>query len=438
MLRLQNFQGKRICVAVSGGADSVALLHYLKAESEKSGYALIAVHCEHGIRGEESLRDMRFVQSLCREWEIPLELFTSDCVARAKNEKLSLETAARKFRYESFSALLREGKADYIATAHHLNDEAETVLFRLARGTALGGAAAMQPQTGKYLRPFLDSSKEEILEYVRKNGLSFVEDSTNLQTDATRNKIRLEILPKLEESVEGAARNIARFATLAKEDDELLYELSAPLLQEESEGITILFCDKKPLFTRACLTAMKKMGVEKDYASSHLQALFALQDSERGARLDLPKLRAEKREKGVTLFFPEEEFFSPRTEEKKFDLNGFDGGRYEVNVFLSPPESEEALRFDLDKLPSDATFRFRREGDVLRKFGGLSKSLKKLFNEKKIPPKEREYLPLIASKESGRVYAVCGVEIAEEIKVDESTRQIVYISTRKKENGNAP
>ncbi len=435
MLRLQNFQGKKICVAVSGGADSVALLHYLKAEKAKGGYALLAVHCEHGIRGEESLRDMRFVQSLCEEWEIPLEIFTADCVARAKTEKSSLETAARGFRYESFATLLREGKADYIATAHHLNDEAETVLFRLARGTALGGASAMQPQRDSYLRPFLDCSKAEILEYVRKNGLSFVEDGTNLQTDATRNKIRLEVLPKLEQSVKGATRNIARFAALAKEDDELLYELSTPLLQERGEKILLLFCDKKPLFTRACLTAMKRLGVERDYTSAHLQALFALQASERGASLDLPKLRAEKRTEGIVLFLPKEEYFPPRAEEKRFDLNGFDGGRYEVNVFLTPPKGEEALRFDLDKLPSDATFRFRKEGDVFRKFGGNGKSLRKFFNEKKIPPKEREYLPLIASKTSGRVYVVCGVEIAEEIKVDEGTRRIVYISTQKKENG---
>ena len=233
---LAKYQGKRICVAVSGGEDSVALLYYLNACKAKCGYDLCAVHCEHGIRGEESLGDMRFVQELCKACGIELYLFQEDCPARAKTRKESLETAARNFRYESFWTVIREGKADFIATAHHKNDEAETTLFRLARGTSLGGMSAMKEENGYLLRPFLKWGKRDITAYIQENGLSYRLDKTNLEMDATRNKIRLEVLPKLEEAVPGATENIARFACLAFEDDALLYELANDLLQRDDDG----------------------------------------------------------------------------------------------------------------------------------------------------------------------------------------------------------
>ncbi len=429
----EKLQNRSVCVALSGGADSVALLHFLKSQKEQYGYSLSAAHCEHGIRGEESLDDMRFAQALCKAWDIPLTLFQTDCVQRAKAQKESLETAARNFRYECFFALLEGGSADFIATAHHLGDEAETVLFRLARGSALSGLTAMQKSDERFLRPLLGWSKGQILEYIEKNGLSYRTDSTNLQADATRNKLRLEILPALERAIPGASENIARFAILAKEDDDFLYALSNDLV----EGNLVKFSDKKPLFTRACLTVMKKFGVQKDYTSTHLNALFDLQGLERGAYLCLPKdIRAEKTEKGIAFYRFEEETPFPKSEEQPFALTGFDGGRYEVKIDrvpISEGNGWRILRLDLDKIPPSARFRFRQEGDKIERFGGGKKSLKKFFNEEKIPPKEREYLPLIAEREK-KVYAVCGVEIAESVKVDENTKNCIYIAIRKKES----
>ena len=133
MMNLSVLSNKKLCVAVSGGVDSVSLLHYLKAQEKNFGYILSAVHCEHGIRGEESLADAEFTKQLCQEWDVPLFMYREDCPARAKRDKESLETAARNFRLEVFSSILNAGKADFIATAHHKNDDAETVLFRLVR-----------------------------------------------------------------------------------------------------------------------------------------------------------------------------------------------------------------------------------------------------------------------------------------------------------------
>lgn len=430
MERLSAYANKRVCVAFSGGADSTALLHYLKTHRAEYGYTLLAVHCEHGIRGEESLQDKAFAQRICAEWDIPLFLFAEDCPARSKREKMSLETVARAFRYESFASLVAEGKTDYIATAHHQDDEAETVLFRLARGTALAGASGIRERNGWLIRPFLAWSKEDILRYVKENRLAFCEDSTNAETDATRNKLRLQVLPLLEEAVAGASKNLARFASLAMEDDALLYELSASLLQKTDEGYSVAFDRRKPLFTRACLTAIKGLGVSRDYTALHLANAYALQDKERGARLDLPcGIVAEKRENGVAFYLAKDEKIVAIGAGTLFGLGRFDGGRYEVIVSETPIEADGAwnvLRVDADTIAKNAVFRFRQDGDKMQAFGGAGKTLKKLFNERKTPVQERAVLPIIA--DGDKVLAVCGVEIADDIKVTETTRRVLYIS----------
>lgn len=431
---LIKYKGKRICVAVSGGIDSVSLLHYMQKHQKEFGYILSAVHCEHGIRGEESVEDMRFVQALCREQSIPLTVFKEDCITRAKQEKCSLETVARTFRYESFSMLVSENKTDYVATAHHKNDEAETVLFRLARGTSLTGARGMLEENAYVLRPFLSWSKADIIAYAQENGLEYREDYTNNETDATRNKLRLQILPALEEAVPGAVDNLARFAEIASEDDEYLYRQSQTLIQAQNEGYLLAFSEEKPLFFRACLTVLKTLGVGKDYTRLHLQLLFGLQEKERGATLDMPKnVQAQKTVDGIHIY-KKEELPVLVTAPKYYSEQGFDGGRYEVRIVFKqedvPDTRLPVLRIDADKIPKNAGFRFREDGDEMRVFGGKSKSLKKLFNERKIDVKERAYLPLIADKTD--IYAVCGVEISDIVRVTEKTKRTAYIVTLKK------
>lgn len=434
---LERLYGKRICVAVSGGGDSVALLHYLKAQSSHYGFSLSAVHCQHGIRGQASLDDKAFVVKLCSEWNIPLFLFDEDCLLRAKDKKESLETTARNFRRESFVSLIQEKKADYIATAHHLGDEAETILLHLARGAGLSGARGIQPQSEFYIRPFLAWSKEQILAYIGEHGLSYCTDESNFCLDATRNKIRLQVLPLLEEIIPSATENIAKFSQKALEDDTFLYTLSDKLITRQGDAYLLSFHDEKPLFYRATLTILKSLGLTQDYTTKHLESAYALQYLERGAKAHLPKnIRLEKMEKGILFTIQTEELtVTPNLAEKPFTLDGFDGGRYAVKIETFA-EKETAngwrvLRFDKDKLPKDAVFRFRKDGDEIEKFGGGTKSLKKFFNERKIPVKERSYLPLIASSETGEVYAVCGVEIADKIKTTEDTKSVLYIVLQK-------
>ena len=259
MWSLENLQGKRICVAYSGGVDSTVLLHYLLSKREQLHFTLSAVHCEHGLRGEDSEADMRFVQEQCRAWNVPLMVYREDCKARAKKEKCSEETAGRNFRRAVFAEIIQTNVADCVATAHHENDEAETVLFRLARGSALGGASGMRQQDGWLIRPLLHWSREEIERYAKQNQLAFCVDETNFENRYTRNQIRQTILPKLEEAVPGAVGNLSRFAHLAKEDDDFLQQQSEKLILDDAEGLCVAFCEDAPLFRRACLKALKTL-----------------------------------------------------------------------------------------------------------------------------------------------------------------------------------
>ena len=436
------YKEKRICVAVSGGVDSVVLLHKLKALSDDCLFSLCAVHCEHGIRGKESVEDMQFVQALCEGLNIPLFVFRADCPVLAKELGESLETAARRFRYEAFESLLNEGKADYIALAHHSGDEAETVLFRLARGTALAGVSAMREENGRYLRPLLSMTKEEILAYAKERGLSWREDKTNALEVATRNKLRLTVLPALEEAVQGAKKNLANFAAIAREDDECLYELAKPLIIKKApafvgdSGYRVTACEKKPLFTRACLIVLKELGVERDYTREQLDALYRLQGLQTGAKATVLGGVCAVKRYGEIAFFKEVE--AAETPIIPFGFGVFRLGRYEVTVSSVPTGVEKELVVDAGRIPSDAVFRVKRQGDSFEKFGGGRKSVKRYLVDKKIPSEERAELAMLAVE--NEVLAIVGVELSEKVKVTNETKEWAYLSARRvteDENGNA-
>jgi tRNA(Ile)-lysidine synthase len=424
----KTLEGKRVCVALSGGADSVALLHFLRARATVVGFALSAVNCEHGLRGEASLADTAFCQELCKRWEIPIFTFLEDCLERARREKCSVETAALNFRYESFEKIL-ESEADYIALGHHADDEAETVLFRLCRGSSLTGAKGMTEVSGRYLRPFLTKTKEEILRYCDENGLAFCTDESNFQTDATRNRLRLLVLPELENAIHGAKENLCRFARSAEEDDQYLYSLAEPLLKKRANGEYALQMDcPKPLFYHACLLAMKRLGVMKDYTRKNLESAYALVGLQTGATADLKDGVKAKREYGEIVFFREIERL-PFCE--NFRTGDFDGGRVAFNVANVPVcGAKKALAFDGDKV-GEAVFRYPEEGDTFQKFGGGTKSLKKYLVDKKIPSRERATLPVLAR---GReILLIVGVEIAESVKITENTTNKLYINIKETE-----
>lgn len=413
-LDLAAYRDKRICVALSGGGDSVALLHYLRANGGAFGISLCAAHCEHGIRGEPSLRDAGFCARLCEGWGIPLFSFSADCPRLAQEQRKSLETAARDFRYACFDGILREGKADCVATAHHGGDNAETVLFRLCRGTSLTGMGGIAEREG-YIRPLLGVSKAEIEGYLSENGLEYCTDETNGDGDITRNAIRLRVLPVLKEAVPGAAESINRFSALCREDDALLYRLSEGYAEELRDGtFAVSLGAEPPLFRRACLSVLRKMGVEKDYTARHLEALAALKDAKNGDRLSMPRGITAIREYGKVVFYRERGV--EEAGEIPFALGEFSLGGIRFSVGTEGAgERPGCLRAAREKISGDAVFRRRRPGDVITPFGGGTKKLKDFLIARKVPQRLRGELVLLASGKD--VLAVLGVEISEKVRI---------------------
>jgi len=224
--------GDRICIAISGGADSVALLLTLHAANstprESLGVGLTAVHINHHLRGEESNADQQFVEDLCISLDIPLHLHHADiptriAQTRADGNPETIEEAARNARYEFFTTLLASGHADSILTAHTLDDQAETVLMKLLRGAWTEGLSAIHPVVtlpkGKILRPFLHTRRADIEAFLKAANQPWREDSTNTDTTFTRNKIRHELLPQLRAYNPNLDQTLANLAELAREEE---------------------------------------------------------------------------------------------------------------------------------------------------------------------------------------------------------------------------
>jgi len=430
-IELEKYAGKRICVAVSGGKDSMALLHYLSVNGKEYGIMVSALNCDHGIRGEESARDSAFVKAYCEGNNIPVYTFV------AEKGVFKDENSARVWRLGCYLKTIGEGKADCVATAHHKSDVAETVLFNLARGTALSGMTGIcdVPVLG-LIRPLIACSREDIDEYIEQNGVPFVTDESNLSDDYTRNKIRHNVLPALEQAVPNAAENIFRFSRLAAEDEEYFDRLvEQNTVRRESYGYLIKRCEERVVFRRAAHKVVAEGYRKKDYTSAQLNKLFELQSAENGKKFEFLGLVAIKEEGGVAI--AEKEEFSFESEGMPFSENlrcdqiqkycgvlacaEYAENAEETIEYIKESQKEELkiLRFDADKIPETAVIRFRKNGDKFTKFGGGTLSLSDYLTDKKVPQSLRGKLPLVCVGQE--VLIVGGVEISDKVKVTEGT-----------------
>lgn len=428
---LSLYRDKKICVAVSGGKDSMALLHYIKAHGGDFNITLSAVNCDHSIRGAESERDSAFVREYCAANAVSLYFY------KWNGERFRDEGDARLWRLCCYNNVITEGKADLIATAHHMNDNAETVLFNLARGTGLGGMTGITDASALNLaRPLIGCTRAEIDAYIDENDIPFVTDSTNLSDDYTRNKIRNSVLPSLEAAVPGAVKNIFRFSRLAAEDDEYLERMADGLISSRNPyGFIIAPCVERVLFKRAAHKIVAAGYGKKDYTAEHFERLFALQSAENGKRFEFLGLTAVKEDGGIAIC----DDFTLRIEatgmpfKYNFDcdqelyyckrLAAADREEY-LGDILSCLGQEltdrvKVLKYDADKIPPSAVIRFKRTGDKFTKFGGGTKSLGDYLTDKKVPQSLRGLLPLVC--DGNEVLIVGGVEISEKVKITDGT-----------------
>lgn len=423
---------KKYALAVSGGVDSMCLLHMFACLSPRPNFCVVTVN--HGIR-DNAADDCRFVEDYCRKLGVPCQTFAVDVPSYAKQHKLSEETAARVLRYK----VLDDLPVDYVCLAHHMTDQAETVLMHVLRGSGVSGAAGMRAESGRYLRPLLDMTRYDIEMYAEQHNVPFVVDSTNECIDYTRNYIRMVVMPSIEKVFPQAERTIARFAESAAADNDFLDGLADTtdvVLTDNGAKIPLRLLEQAaPVATRVLRKVFAALGVYADVEKRHINALLALSRSCGGKRLDVGNgFVAYNDYDYLTLVCTEKAHSTPVSVPPEcangdkmcfcvpFAVGTTDTPSGKVVVSLVPQEG--ALKVDLDKIPDGATIRFVIGGEVFTKFGGGTKPLRRYLIDKKIPQRFRADIPLITC--GSEVLVVCGVEISDKVRVGDNS-QVAYV-----------
>lgn len=414
-----------VAVALSGGSDSMALLNYMLFCREKFPFNVIAINVEHGIRGEKSVFDTEFVKSYCEKNSIPLICYAVDSLKKAKDNKLSVEQSARQLRYDCFYKAIESGACDLVATAHHQDDNVETILFNLFRGTGLSGMCGIpEILNGKIIRPFLSVSKQEIDRYIKENNIPFVTDETNLSDDYTRNQIRHNIVPEILKIFPDAINSISRFSEIAKLENAYLDSLAKTAVNLTENRAEISLPIDSAILKRAVMVALKSLGVEKDWEKTYADSVLLLTTKNNGVSIDLKKgIKAIKEYDKIVLYKEKEVFCS----DIPFSLGVFEfcGQKISITKVKKPNDLKCGFFADFDKIPKTAVIRTKNDGDYFTKFGGGTKSLSDYLTDKKIPYRQRNHIPLLA--DGNVVLAIFGVAISEKIKVDDKTETVIEI-----------
>lgn len=481
--------GDSVVLGVSGGADSVALLCLLCELREELRLTLTAVHINHGIRGAEADRDEQFVKELCDRVNVPLKVYHYNVPEIAAQEHLTEEEAGRAVRYQAFEEVREEFGAKAIATAHHQNDNAETILFHAFRGSGVRGLTGIPAKRGNIVRPLLCVSREEIEAYLIGKDIAWCTDSTNAQTEYSRNRIRNNILPEAEIINAGAVKHLAELSEemaeiadyLGAEAVRLLEQARGAKVGEEQADddlkldIQCLQSIPTVLLREVLFLAFSEMaGSRKDIGREHIVQIAELLDKQSGRSIDLPYGVTVRREFGWLIF----EKGSRVEKSKKAIRNDTDAaydkkqmkkelslqksgcetdqdclqateiikefpyerffGDYVLRLDLIPyeknmpiPKSDYEKWYDYDKMDNALYVRSRMAGDylVIHKDGGR-KSLKSILIEQKVPAKEREKIVLLAMAD--RVLWAVGVRSDEGFHVTESTKHILKAEWKKK------
>ena len=410
-------KGQHVVVACSGGADSLALLDVLLALQKAWQIAITVAHFEHGIRGEEALADAAFVESFARARGVPFRLGSADVPRLAREAGMSLELAARKARYAFLWDTVSEAGADALATAHHADDQAETVLMRILRGTGTEGLAAMRARSGRLVRPLLAVTRREIESYCAARDLSPRHDATNDCADCTRNALRLEILPYLRRLANPAvSRALCQLADVAAAESDCLEDLLDTAWEGLSAGEGKLL--RAPFLAlplalqrRALRRLWREAREEQDLAFSHVEALRTLfVIGETGSEQSLPHGRQARVSYGRLQILPQgpaaKGALPPPARVRVPGVTEWGTWRLTARVLPAPPAAAKPNEFYFAAPPpASLCLRGRAAGDYIQLAAGRKK-LKDVLIDDKIPREERAGLPLLAS--GGEVLWIAG------------------------------
>ena len=409
-------RGKHLLIALSGGADSVALAVMLAGAREEYALTLFAAHVDHGIR-PESAEDAAFCRALCEKLDIPFYTARVDVPAEAARSHCGLETAARCLRHRQLERFFHEVRADYIVTAHHMDDQAETVLMHLARGSSLRGLCGMRrlDAGSVFYRPLLGYRKAELIDYLRDRGVDWREDFTNGVADNPRNALRLNVIPEIEKWYPGFVGAVSRLSQTAQIESDFIDELTSDLLRD-SGGIMCTWLELDPMPHRALLRRAIRARCPEPLDRDQVNALEALCARPRG-RLDIgPDHRAER--VGNRLYFVPKRL--PSIQSVPLSTDGETRlpplGRIHASPCAPVPIRDDPMRQVLNaRALEGAVVRTRRPGDRIRPLGCGDRLLSDYLIDKKIDLPLRDAIPLVAVGD--RVHWVCGFGISQEAAV---------------------
>lgn len=438
-------KGDSIVAGVSGGADSVCLFHILCLLSDKYDLKITGVHINHGIRGEEAARDENFVVELMKKYGVQCKVVRCNVPEYARENGLTEEEAGRVLRYKAFL----ECGADKIAVAHHMDDSCETIIFNMCRGSGLKGIGGITPVRDNIIRPLLCADRSEIEEYLSKNKIEYIIDSTNMHNDYSRNKLRNVVIPYLKENVNSmAAKHIVALSESVSETEDYLglqakniydkYVRSEDGMYEISDGIKT---EHIVLVKRVVRMVFEKCaGRLKDITGEHCRQVVKLFDKPVSKMTHLPyNMVARRTYVGVKIYIEgldKDENVSGRimklTDEGEYE---FEGVNVSLNTFPNLeknhkiPQKMYTKWVDCDKIQDTVAIRHRLPGDYLIvDNAGSRKKLKDYFINEKIPREDRDDILLVA--DGSHIIWVVGYRISEFYKITDDTKNILEIEVR--------
>lgn len=404
----------KILVALSGGADSVALLRLLLT----LGYTCEAAHCNFHLRGAESDRDESFVRQLCKDLQVPLHIIHFDTEKEAVERHISIEMAARELRYAWFENIRNECGANVIAVAHHQDDSVETLLLNLIRGTGINGLRGIQPQNGNIVRPLLCLDRKEIIDYLQDIKQDYVTDSTNLQDEYTRNKIRLNLLPMMQDINPSVKESILK-ASQHLNDAAIIYNKGieeAKLRVLTKEGISIHALQQEPAPETILFEILYPLG----FNAAQVKDIYRALDGQSGKVFTSANFRVIK-DRDLLLTSPVQEITKPILEitEQAYTQD-----------FIIPRDKNKAC-FDADKLQHPLSLRLWQQGDTFVPFGmkGKKKVSDYLTDRKfSLPRKEQQWV-LCCGED---IIWLVGERTDNRFRVDEKTKKVIIIMKNEK------
>ena len=433
--------GENVVVGLSGGADSCALTHILARMSEKMDLHITAVHINHGIRGEEAERDERSAEEFCRRLNIEFIAYHCDIPSEAAKRGIGEEEAGRLVRYEKFYEMAEKKNGAKTAVAHNMNDKAETLIMNLCRGAGMKGLAGIKPVGGSIIRPLIFCTRDEIEKYCDDNNIEYCTDSTNLQNEYTRNKIRNILLPWLSENINPAAgMNMANASELLREEEEYLeskaQEQYKKLLKDSGDGFVSLNVDglaseHSVIRRRVLRIALRSLRPDmRDFGRKHTESAEDILMGDTGRRISLPGGITVSKGYGLI------NILYDREKQGAFCYDIEPGKKYfiketESYVLLSLNEEKNinntanicTKKIDYDKIKDKIQLRTRQTGDFISIKNGRKK-IKDIFIDDKIPSDKRDSYPLLVC---GKSVIIVGDRLGTDYYVGQDTKNILYI-----------